>query len=79
LPFGVVNGFSPHVDHPSPSTPSDVIVSTPHAAETALSPQNAPSPLSLVLKKKTAVDRAHLFCEGKHEELIRSLNTAEGK
>jgi hypothetical protein len=70
-------------DQPSPfgpsySTPSDIVANTPNG-DTAPSPQDAPSPLSVALKKKTAIDRAHLFVQGKHDELVRNLNMEEKK
>jgi hypothetical protein len=69
-------------DHFSPlalaaSTPSDVLVTTP-AVNNALSPPaDSPSGLSKALKNKTALERAHLFVEGKHDELIRSMTKQE--
>jgi hypothetical protein len=68
------------VDHPSPfggsaSTPSDVVMNTPPAI--AESPRDAPSPLTTVLRKGVAIKRANLFIEGKHLELIKSLDVAE--
>jgi hypothetical protein len=53
-----------------PSTPSDVGVATPSSAN-APSPHTAPSPTSV------AVDRAHLFVQGKHSELLMSMNRLE--
>ena len=71
------------VDYTSPravmaSTPSDCLVRTPSAHDTK-SPQDAPSPLMVDLKRKTAVERAHLFVSGGHQELMKSMNKAERK
>jgi hypothetical protein len=58
------------------STPSDVSVATPSSVN-APSPHTAPSPTSVALRRKTAVDRAHLFVQGKHSELLMSMNRLE--
>lgn len=85
MPYGALrSSHARAIDHFSPSdplalasTPSDVFVATP-AANTALSPAaGSPSGLSKALKDKNAVERAHLFIQGKHEELIRSMNKQE--
>ncbi|KAH0545456.1 hypothetical protein FGG08_000457 [Glutinoglossum americanum] len=85
MPHGALGSSrSKDTDHPSPlgqfvSTPgaiSDVSVSTP-PANAASPPYNAPSPLSTALRRKTAVDRARLFVQGKHDDLIRSMDKTE--
>lgn len=82
MPYGALSlSRSRNTDYPSPfapsvSTPSDISVDTP-PGNAALSPQNPPSPLSTALKRKTAIDRAHLFVQGRHDDLIRSMNNAE--
>lgn len=68
-------------DHHSPlgqsmSTPSDVSVGTPYANAVA-SPDNSLSPLSSALRKKTSVERARLFLEGRYQQLIASMSTEE--
>jgi len=84
-PFGVFTrqqGGSPRSsNHPSPfavtaSTPlSQVSMHTP--PETADSPVNAPSALSVAVKRKAAIEKAHLFVQGKHHELLQLLSTQE--
>src|SRR5438034_8043633 len=79
MPYGAMGLWSSK-DHPSPfgpsaSTPSDVDMLSPPA--NAPSPHNAPSPLSMALKKKTATDRAYLFAQGRFDDLVRSMNNAE--
>ena len=69
------------INHHSPleqsmSTPSDMSVGTPYA-NGVTSPNNALSPLSSALRKKTLVERARLFLEGKYQQLIVSMNTEE--
>ena len=54
--------------------PSEVSLHTP---PTAQSPADAHSPLSAALKRVTTMERAHLFVQGKHQELLRSLNRKE--
>src|SRR5438046_2168218 len=85
MPYGALGSSrSRDTDHPSPlghsvSTPSaisDVSMATP-PANVVSSPHNAPSPLSTALKRKTAIDRAHLFVQGKHDDLVRSMDKAE--
>ena len=81
MPHGVMDayGWRP-LDHVSPfapiSTPSDVMIQTP-PADNAASPANAPSPLSVALRKKTLTDRAYMFLDGRHDDLLRSLSKDE--
>jgi hypothetical protein len=58
------------------STPSDVVVTTPSSTD-APSPHSVPSPMSVVLRQKAAMDRANLFLEGRHHELLGSMNSVE--
>jgi hypothetical protein len=82
MPYGALDPSQPRgADRPSPfgpsvTTPSDVSMGTPPGGVVS-SPQNAPSPLSSALKKKTTIDRAHLFVQGRHDDLIRSMDKAE--
>jgi hypothetical protein len=57
--------------------PSDIGVKTP--PQNAASPRGASSPLSAALKKKTAIDRAHLFVQGRFDDLVRSMDNSERK
>jgi hypothetical protein len=59
-----------------PSPPSDVDGVTPPSANSE-SPPRAPSPMSAALRDKGAVDRANLFVQGKHSELLHSMNRVE--
>jgi hypothetical protein len=68
-------------DHSSPfghsaPTPSDVAIGTPFANAIA-SPNGVPSPLSSALRKKTSAERARMFLEGNHEQLIASMSSDE--
>jgi hypothetical protein len=58
------------------STPSDVVVTTPSSVN-ASSPHAAASPTSLVLKQRVAFDRTHLFLQGRHGDLLKSMNQKE--
>jgi hypothetical protein len=62
-PFGVV------------STPSDVLAASPGTGAAAFSPSNAFSSTSVVVRTKAANDMARLFVEGRHEDLLRSMDT----
>ncbi|KAL8741567.1 MAG: hypothetical protein Q9190_005838 [Brigantiaea leucoxantha] len=55
------------------STPSDVVVATPSSNEMQ-SPRNAPSPLAKIQLAKEAIERAHMFIEGRYEELLKSMS-----
>jgi hypothetical protein len=69
------------IDHLSPRgysvpTPgSDINVATPSVS--ADSPSDAPSPTKTLLRKKQALDRGHLFLQGRYDELLRSLDKDE--
>lgn len=78
MPYGIMRGFnSGTMNHTSPSgsasTPSDVIMTM------ASSPPAQTSSFSTELKKRRAIDRAHLFVRGEHDQLIKSMNQAERK
>lgn len=81
MPYGVIgeSGVT-SLDHTSPfatvSTPSDVAVYTPEG-NSALSPGNERSRLSLALHKKKLVDRGHMFLEGRMGDLLKSLSKEE--
>ena len=86
MPYGAMKrSKAGSMDHFSPlgvaSTPSDVLVTTPStnaASPHAVSPPtHVSSSLSADLKIKRAVDRAHLFVAGRHEDLIRSMDQEE--
>ncbi|OCL14233.1 hypothetical protein AOQ84DRAFT_384874 [Glonium stellatum] len=82
LPYGALRLLrGKEIDHLSPLHPigttpqDDIAVTTPSAG--APSPNDVPSPTSKALNMKKAVDRAHLFINGRHQDLIRSMNTEE--
>jgi len=67
----------PHTDAEPPApTPSDMSIDTP-SATAGPTPMAAPSPLTTTIQKKAAIDRGRLFVDGKHDELIRSMNGKE--
>ncbi|KAI9660396.1 MAG: hypothetical protein M1821_009746 [Bathelium mastoideum] len=84
LPYESIKSYMLRaLDHASPvagiaSTPSDVSVHTPSANSTG-SPHDAPSPLTIGLKKKTAIDRAKLLASGHHTELMQGMSENEQK
>ncbi|MCJ1396055.1 hypothetical protein MMC18_008942 [Xylographa bjoerkii] len=64
---------------PSPmsiSTPSDIIVATSQPVN-ALSPSDAPSPLTKLHNTKETMDRARMFVEGQFGALVRSMRKEE--
>ena len=66
MPYGVLRPSTVNAaDHVSPI--SDVQVATPS------SNQGAPSPMAIAVAENTAMDRAKLFVEGKHNELLQSM------
>lgn len=79
MPYGALRlSTAKAIDHRSPfggaaSTPSDVMVATPSSIGGVPSPTNAPSPMSVALTAKAANDRARLFVEGRHDDLLRSM------
>jgi hypothetical protein len=82
IPYGALGSLQSGSDHPSPfgpsvSTPSDISIMATPPANLVSSPRDAPSPLSTALKRKTAIERAQLFVQGKHDDLIRSMDKAE--
>jgi hypothetical protein len=83
MPYGALRSSAARaVDHFSPfgptaSTPSDILVTTPTSEQVGPSPRNAPSPMSVAVRGKIANDRARLFVEGRHDDLLRSLEKQE--
>lgn len=66
MPYGAMRSSAARaVDHLSPL--SDIVVTSPP------SPHGAPSPMTLAVKEMTAVDRARLFVQGRHMELLKSM------
>ena len=57
-----------------PTPGSDLAVGTPSSAA---SPMDAPSPTTILVKKKVAFDRAQLFVHGKHDQLLSGMNGEE--
>ena len=58
------------------STPSDIVVTTPPAND-AFSPNTDPSPFTKLQNRKMTFDRAHMFIEGRYEELAKSMSKKE--
>lgn len=66
MPYGAMRSSAARaVDHVSPL--SDIVVTTPP------SPNGAPSPMAVAVKEMTAIDRARLFVQGRHMELLKSM------
>ena len=67
MPYGLIRSLAlSAVDHVSPL--SDISVTTPPSAG------GTPSPTAVAIKAMEPIDRAHLFVEGRHNELLRSMD-----
>ena len=67
MPYGLIRSTAPSaVDHISPL--SDISVVTPPSTG------GAPSPTTVAIKAMKPIDRARLFVEGRHNELLRSMD-----
>lgn len=62
------------IDHSSPAI-SDISVATP--LEDLVLSSKAASSLSKTLNEKVAIERAHVFLEGRINELIKSMDNRE--
>ena len=83
MPYGALkrSNFTA-LDHVSPravaaSPASDLVATTPAAYGVLSPPAESPSGLSQALRNKTVLERAYLFMEDKHDELIRSMEPQE--
>lgn len=79
LPIGVLRSLMTiYPDHTSPASPmSDIIVETPTSTGDRPSPRDAASPMTVVARMVSANERARLFVEGRHFELLRSMGMKE--
>ena len=67
MPYGSIRSLEPSaVDHFSPL--SDISVNTPPSAG------GAPSPTAVAIKAMEPIGRARLFVEGRHNELLKSMD-----
>jgi len=57
------------IDHLSPI--SDIVITTPTSANTA------PSPTAAAIMALTAIDRAKVFVEGRHVELLKTMDSEQ--
>jgi hypothetical protein len=81
MPFAAMRSSHPRqFDPSSPFSPSartpgsDIIVATPSSPA---SPHNASSSIASVVRESVAIDRARLFAQGQHHELLTRLNPDE--
>jgi hypothetical protein len=72
-----VDHFSPEALVASASTPSDVVAVTPANTATLTPSADSPFSVSKALDVMRAVERAYLFVEGKHDELIGLMHKQE--
>ena len=67
MPYGLIRSSAPSaVDHVSPL--SDISVTTPPSAG------GAPSPTAVAINAMKPIERAWLFVEGRHHELLKSMD-----
>jgi hypothetical protein len=71
-----------HPDYTSPasvatSPMNGIVVETPSSTENRPSPKDTQSPMTIVAKMMSASERAFLFIEGRHFDLLRSMNARE--
>ncbi|OAL35869.1 hypothetical protein AYO20_04775 [Fonsecaea nubica] len=74
---GPINHISPNVVASTPAGNSDIVARTPGSYGAQSPATDSPSGLSRALRTKTALERAYLFVEGKHNELLRSMEKSE--
>ena len=66
MPYGLArSGSATAADHVSPL--SDILVTTPQSIH------EAPSPMAVAVKATTATDRARLFLQARHYDLLQSM------
>jgi hypothetical protein len=73
-PTRATDQFSPAGPAVSVSPPSDVVVTTPASAGAFSPAADSPSGLSKAIQQMNAIQRALLFVEGKHDELVKLMN-----
>lgn len=70
MPYGAMrSSASGAANYASPL--SDIEVTTPS------SPHAAPSPMTVAVRAMTPIDRARLFVEGRHNELLKSMENKQ--
>ena len=70
MPYGAMRPPAARAaDHPSPL--SDVVVTTPP------SQHGAPSPMAVAVREMSAVERARLFIQGRHMDLLESMDKSQ--
>jgi hypothetical protein len=84
MPYGALRyAYITETDPGSPGpvaglTPVGFDVATPAAVTSVASPPaGSPSGLSQTLRNKNALERAQLFVQGRHHELVRSMEGQE--
>jgi hypothetical protein len=83
LPIGILRSLMtihPNDTSPAgmvPSPMSDIVVETLNSTGNRSSPREALSPMAVVAKIMSANERALLFVEGKHFELLQSMGVKE--
>lgn len=70
MPYGAIRSSASRVaDYASPL--SDIVVTTPS------SPHAAPSPTTVAVRAMMPIDRARLFVEGRHNDLLKSMENKQ--
>lgn len=81
MPYGAMRAAGArNLDDFSPfatmSTPSDVAVVTPINKNPG-TPQEVLSPLSRAIADSAALQRARMFLDGRHDELMKSMDSSQ--
>jgi hypothetical protein len=82
LPYRAFKSSSTIVDHfsPFPDTPAFLHIPSTHNSQsprTVPSPNNAPTPTVLAIRNQTLNERARLFIQAKHEDLLKHMERPE--
>ncbi|KAM0431872.1 hypothetical protein ACHAPT_005125 [Fusarium lateritium] len=70
---------SPFASLSGPNSPANVIANSPGSQHTPPAQPAVPSPTTQLVRKKAYLDRADLFIQGKHEDLLLQLGRDERK
>jgi hypothetical protein len=78
LPYRAFKSSSTIADHfsPFPDTPAFLHIPSTHNSQ---SPNNAPTPTVLAIRNQTLNERARLFVQAKHEDLLKHMERPEKK
>jgi hypothetical protein len=84
LPYRAFRSSSAIADHfsPFPDTPAFIHIPNTHISQSPRnvpSPNDAPTPTALAVRNKELNERARLFVQAKHEDLLKHMERPEKK